>query len=187
MNNPKLLIVFIIAVIVLGVFYLLGLNLDTETSLPVNKDFPESTSSTAVMEGEKAYVTKVVDGDTIKVEMGGKELTVRILGVDTPETVDPRKSVQCFGKEASNETKSLLEGKEVFLQKDFTEMDKYGRLLRFVFLPLPDGQTLFVDDYLIREGYALVLTIPPDVKFAQQFLEAQREAREAKKGLWGKC
>ena len=139
------------------------------------------------IEGERAYVTKVVDGDTVQVLIGNSKFTVRLLGVDTPETVDPRKSVQCFGKEASNEAKKLLTGKEVILQKDVSDTDLYKRWLRFIYLPLSDGSYLFVNDYLIREGFAKVLTIPPDVKFGEQFLEAQREAREGKKGLWGRC
>ena len=129
-------------------------------------------------------VTKVIDGDTFEIEDGKR---VRILGVDTPETKDPRKPVQCFGKEASNKTKELLEGKRVILEKDITDQDKYGRLLRFVYLPLEDGTMLFANDYLIREGYAMVLTIPPDVKFAEQFLKAQKQARMEKRGLWQKC
>lgn len=139
------------------------------------------------LEGEVAYVTKVVDGDTVDVVIDGTKHTIRLLGVDTPETVDPRKSVQCFGKESSNKTKELLSGKEVILQKDVTETDKYKRILRFIYIPLEDGDYLFVNDYLIREGYGKVLTIPPDVKYAEQFLDAQRQARENKKGLWGKC
>lgn len=131
-----------------------------------------------------APVTKVIDGDTIEIEGGQR---VRYLGVDTPETVDPRKSVECFGKEAKNKNRELIEGKRVILEKDISETDKYGRLLRYVYLPLPDGTMLFVNDYLIREGYAKVLTIPPDVKFAEQFLEAQRKAREGNLGLWKMC
>lgn len=146
---------------------------------------PESTQSAVVgVEGERALVTKVVDGDTIVVN---DELTVRFVGVDTPETVDPWRPVGCFGKEASNETKSLLVGKEVILQKDISETDKYGRLLRLIFLPLDDGQTLFVNDYLVREGFAKVYTYPPDVKYDKQFKQAETAAREEKRGLWGKC
>ena len=129
-------------------------------------------------------VTHVVDGDTIEIESGEK---IRLLGVDTPETVDPRRPVGCFGKEASNKLKSLLEGKRVYLEKDFSERDKYNRLLRFVYLPLENGEKLFVNDYLIREGFAKVLTMPPDVKFTERFLQAQTEARVNSRGLWGSC
>lgn len=159
--------------------------------LPTTQPVPyaaESTQSvTPGIEGEAAFVSKVVDGDTIHVTINGQEFTARLLGVDTPETVDPRKSVQCFGKEASNEVKKLLTHREVILQKDVSETDKYKRILRFVFLPLGDGDYLFVNDYLIRQGFAKPLTIPPDVKYSEQFLEAAREAREQKRGLWGRC
>lgn len=160
------------------------LKLPSRVSQPFPKD-EGSTSDTAG--GERAFVTKVVDGDTIEVSLNGEENLVRLLGIDTPETLDPRKPVQCFGKESSNKTKKLLDRKSVILEKDITEKDKYGRLLRFIFLPLENGQLLFVNDYLIREGFAKVLTIPPDLKYAQKFLEAQREAREGKRGLWGSC
>lgn len=144
---------------------------------------------TGVKQGEQQFpsgtlVTKVIDGDTIEIEGGQR---VRYLGVDTPETVDPRKSVECFGKEAKNKNKELVEGKRVILEKDITDMDKYGRLLRYIYLPLADGTKLFVNDYLIREGFAKVLTIPPDVKFSEQFLEAQRQARERSLGFWKMC
>ena len=139
---------------------------------------PVESTSTGIL------VTHVVDGDTIEISSGEK---IRLLGVDTPETVDPRRPVGCFGKEASNKLKSLLEGKRVYLEKDFSDSDKYNRLLRFVYLPLESGEKLFVNDYLIREGFAKVLTIPPDVKFAERFLQAQTEARVNSRGLWGSC
>lgn len=193
MTSNKFVLISII-VTLLGVVTL-WFGLGFETGLPITQIKPAPSSietlpsekgvdSSLEKEEETILVTKVIDGDTIEIA-GGKK--VRLLGVDTPETVDPRKSVQCFGKEASNEVKKLLEDKEVILEKDVSETDKYGRLLRFVYLPLPDGKLLFVDDYLIREGFAKVLTIPPDVKFSEQFLQAQREAREAKRGLWEKC
>lgn len=143
-----------------------------------------TSSATQGIEGEKAFVTKVVDGDTVEV---GGDKTVRLIGIDTPETVDPRRPVGCFGKEASQETKRILLGKEIILQKDVSETDKYGRLLRYIFLPLDNGQMLFVNDYLVREGYATVYTFPPDVKFNEQLREAEREAKDNKRGLWGRC
>lgn len=141
-------------------------------------------SATFGMEGERTLVVEVIDGDTVKVENGK---TVRLLGVDTPETKDPRKPVQCFGKEASNELKRLIDKKYVILEKDISETDKYNRLLRYIYLPLDNGQTLFVQDYLVREGFATALTFPPDVKFSEQLRDAERFAKQNKKGLWGKC
>jgi micrococcal nuclease len=131
-------------------------------------------------EKEKTYlITRVIDGDTIEIEGGQR---VRYIGVDTPETVDPRKPVQCFGVEASNRNKALVEGKQVRLEKDVSETDKYGRLLRYVYV-----DKVFVNLVLVQEGYAYSSTYPPDVKYQDQFIEAQRLAREQKKGLWGGC
>ncbi len=146
----------------------------------------QSTPSAQLAE-ELVQVTKVVDGDTIEVSINNELKKIRLIGINTPETVDPRRAVQCFGKEASNETKRLLEAQKVILTKDVSETDKYERLLRLVYLPLPDGQLLFVNDYLVRQGYANVYTYPPDVKFDEQFKKAEKEAKEAKRGLWGKC
>ena len=125
-------------------------------------------------------VTRVVDGDTIELETGQK---VRYIGVNSPESVDPRRSVQCFGKEASDYNKQLVEGKKVKLVKDISEVDKYGRLLRYVYLA--DGT--FVNLTLVRNGYARASTFPPDVHFSKLFVAAEREAREEGKGLWSEC
>lgn len=190
-QNTKSLIVFSFLIIFLGIgFSWFGLKGETElitypSPSPLILATPIATSSaTQGIEGEKAYVSKVVDGDTIELSNGK---SVRLIGMDTPETVDPRRPVGCFGKEASQETKSLLLGREIIMQKDVSETDKYGRLLRYIFLPLDSGQTLFVNDYLVREGYATVYTYPPDVKFNEQLREAEREAKEYKRGLWGRC
>lgn len=122
-------------------------------------------------------VGHVVDGDTIKLESGE---VIRYIGIDTPETVDPRKPVQCYGKEASAKNKELVDGKEVKLEKDVSETDKYGRLLRYVWL-----DDVLINELLVREGYAQSSSYPPDVKYQDRFIEAQRLAREENKGLWG--
>jgi len=190
-KSAKLLISCSFLIIIFGFSFLwFGFKPTDQLILPGPTPVVETTnivaSSSAVVgvEGERELVTKVVDGDTIGLEDGR---TVRFVGMDTPETVDPRRPVGCFGKEASNETKALLSGKVVILQKDVSDTDKYGRILRYVFLPLENGETLFVNDYLVREGFAKVYTYPPDVKFDNQFREAEKEARENKRGLWGKC
>jgi hypothetical protein len=90
--------------------------------------------------------------------------------------------VECFGQEASNKNKELVEGKRVKLEKDVSETDKYGRLLRYVWV-----DDVFVNDYLVRQGYAYAYTYPPDVKYAEQFVQAQQEARENNRGLWAIC
>lgn len=140
----------------------------------------EATNQSATnTQSTTVKVTRVIDGDTIEIEGGQR---VRFIGIDTPETVDPRQSAACFGREASNETKNLLEGKSVSLEKDVSETDKYGRLLRYIFL-----DDLFVNDYLVRQGFAHVSSYPPDVKYQNQFLEAQQEARANNRGLWSAC
>jgi|SRR3989344_1975561 len=189
-NNSKLLILFSFLIIVLGLGFLwFGVSsVKTPESYPtpiVTSDKPKD--ATLGLEGEKVFVTKVVDGDTIEVDMGGQLKKVRLLEIDTPETKDPRRPVGCFGKEAYMENKRLVEGKEVILQKDISETDKYNRLLRYIYLPLKDGNFLFVNDYLVRQGYATVLTYPPDVKFSERLLLAQEEAKREKRGLWGRC
>ncbi len=130
-------------------------------------------------DAEYALVMRVIDGDTIEIEDGAH---VRYIGMDSPETVDPRKPVQCFGIEASAKNKNLVEGKIVRLEKDVSERDRYDRLLRYVYA---NGE--MVNLLLVREGYAAAATFPPDVKYHQQFLDAEREAREQKRGLWASC
>lgn len=152
----------------------------TPTLLPLTSRKDTVLGSTDSAEAKQTVkVIKVIDGDTIEIEGGQK---VRYIGIDTPETKHPTKGVQCFGKKASEKNKELVDGKEVILGKDISETDRYGRLLRFVYI---DG--VFVNDYLVREGYAHASTYPPDVKFADQFRQAEQEARISNKGLWIDC
>lgn len=123
-------------------------------------------------------VERVVDGDTFVLTTGER---VRLIGVDTPETVKPGTEVQPYGKEASDFTKEKLTGQKVRLEFDVAETDRYGRLLAYVYLE--DGT--FYNELLLREGYAQVMTVPPNVKYADHFLKVQQEAREAGRGLWG--
>ncbi len=135
---------------------------------------------------ERAIVTRVVDGDTVELENGER---VRYIGVDTPETKHPSKPVQCFGREASKRNKELVEGKEVLLEKDVSNTDRYNRLLRYVYLPNPDAseEAIFVNEYLVEQGYGQVISYPPDVKYHKQLLDAQKTARDENRGLWGGC
>ncbi|MGQ9572176.1 MAG: thermonuclease family protein [Dehalococcoidia bacterium] len=129
-----------------------------------------------------AEVARVIDGDTIAVVIDGVEYRVRYIGIDTPETVHPSKAVECYGREASQRNRELVEGKTVELEKDVSETDQYGRLLRYVWV---DGE--MVNAILVEEGYAAVVTYPPDVKYQELFLELQRQAREKGRGLWSAC
>lgn len=130
----------------------------------------------------QSYVSRVIDGDTIVVDIGGVPEKVRLIGVDTPETVDPRKPVQCFGKEASAFTKSLLLNTSVKLESDASqgERDKYGRVLRYVFLE--DGT--LVNKKIISEGYGHEYTYRLPYQYQKEFKTAERSARESGKGLW---
>jgi len=129
-------------------------------------------------------VTKVVDGDTIDVNMNGKTERIRMIGVDTPETKKPDTPVQCFGPEASDYTHKTLTGKSVRLEADPLDdnRDRYGRLLRYVYLQ--DG-TLF-DESLIQQGYGFAYVLFPFSKKVE-FTKAQNQARSAKLGLWAAC
>lgn len=133
----------------------------------------------------QVLVSRVIDGDTIEISSG---LKVRYIGIDTPETVHPQKPLQCFGKEASQKNKELVEGKLVSLEKDVSETDKYGRLLRYVYLVTGDSQEpIFVNDYLVRQGYAHSTSYPPDIKYQTQFGQSEADARENNRGLWSAC
>ena len=150
----------------------------TPTPAPPEPTTPEPTPKTEENNGQ-VLVIRVVDGDTVEIEGGQK---VRYIGINTPETVHPSEPVECFGREASTQNKELVEGKTVRLEKDISETDKYGRLLRYVWV----GE-IFVNDFLVRQGYATSSTYPPDVKYQDQFREAEREARENNRGLWNAC
>ena len=133
--------------------------------------------SPALFPQEFQKVSRVIDGDTFVLENGER---VRLIGVDTPETVHPSKPVGYFGKEASAFTKNIIEGKRVRLEYDVQKQDRYGRLLAYVYLP--DGT--FVNAELVKQGYAQVSTYPPNVKYVDLFTRLQREAREQNRGLW---
>jgi micrococcal nuclease len=127
-------------------------------------------------------VAKVVDGDTIDVLIDGQKARIRLIGLDTPEVVDPRKPVQCFGREASQRMRELVLGKKARLERDPTQAnrDKYGRLLRYVYLP--DGTN--VAERMIREGYGHECTYQLPYRYQKQFREAERYARDHQLGLW---
>ena len=133
---------------------------------------------------DEGRVTRVVDGDTIHVRVGGEDETVRYIGVDTPETKKPDTPVECFGKKASAYNERLVDGELVRLRCDVERRDRYGRVLAYVYRREDD---LFVNDALVRNGYATTLTIPPNVAHEADFRVSQRRAREAGKGLWSEC
>ncbi len=120
-------------------------------------------------------LTRIIDGDTIEVSINGRPYSVRYIGVDTPEPNQP------FGYESAQKNQALLSGKQISLEKDISDTDRYGRLLCYVYA---DG--LFVNAELVRQGYASVATFPPDVKYQDYFLKLQKEAQESGRGLWAR-
>jgi micrococcal nuclease len=138
-------------------------------------------------EGDRAataQVTRVVDGDTVAVRVDGRGERVRLIGIDTPESVKPGTRVQCFAKAASAEIRRLLAGRGVTLRYDAERRDRYGRLLAYVYR---SGDGLFVNAALAERGYARTLTIPPNVAHAALFARLARSARRRGRGLWGAC
>ncbi|MEA2687011.1 MAG: micrococcal nuclease [Actinomycetota bacterium] len=146
-------------------------------------DFPPPPPPTVELPpGFDTTVDRVIDGDTIVVAGG---YHIRLIGIDTPETKDPRRPVQCFGQEASAFLTDLLpRGTGVRLVGDVEDLDIYDRTLAYAYR-LPDG--LFVNADLVRQGYARTLTIPPNVAHADEFLALVEQAREAGRGLWSAC
>ena len=144
---------------------------------------PTEKSSPAAKTARTATVLRVVDGDTILVRgTGGRNERVRYIGVDTPESVKPNSPVECFGHEASDFNKSLVQGKRVRLVPDHEAEDKYGRSLAFVYV----GDTL-VQSELLRNGYARTLEIAPNTSKAAYFAGLERVAIRTRKGLWRTC
>jgi micrococcal nuclease len=132
-----------------------------------------------------ATITRVVDGDTVRARVDGRDERVRLIGIDTPESVKPNTPVQCFAREASARTKALLpSGTAVRLERDVEQRDRYGRLLAYMYRA-SDG--LFVNLTLAREGYAVPYTFPPNVAHARDFVAAADTARTQARGLWRSC
>ena len=133
----------------------------------------------------RGTVSRVVDGDTIHVSAGGRTQDVRLIGIDTPETVDPNRPVGCYGPQASASMKHWLTGKEVSLVYDRETHDKYGRYLAYVYL---DGNPrVSVEQRLLTDGYARTLSIPPNTAHASEYAALERAAAIAGRGLWSAC
>jgi micrococcal nuclease len=127
-------------------------------------------------------VTRVVDGDTVEVELEGETEDVRYIGVDTPETVKPGEPVDCFGPQASAFNHRLVEGRRVRLVFGVERRDQYGRLLAYIHLG-----NRFVNEILLRRGLARTLTIPPNDRYAERFKRLEIAASRTGRGLWGAC
>lgn len=154
------------------------------TLLQVACDIDDGTlpqSSAGLPECERAEVDRVVDGDTIVVRIDGRRDRVRYIGVDTPESVTPGQPVEPFGEEAAERNRDLLSDGRVCLERDISDRDRFGRLLRYAWLD--DGR--MVNEVLLSEGMANVVTFQPDVKYHDALLlPAQEAARAARLGIW---
>ncbi|MFW6051815.1 MAG: thermonuclease family protein [Myxococcota bacterium] len=126
-------------------------------------------------------VLRVIDGDTIVAKVDGREERIRYIGIDTPETHHPRIGEEPFGREATEANRALVGDGPVELAFDVERRDDYGRLLAYVYLP--DGT--FVNAVLVEDGYAQIMTVPPNVRHADLFRRLEREARDREAGLWG--
>lgn len=140
---------------------------------------------TLFTEDQVAYlVTKVVDGDTIILHSGQ---VVRYIGIDTPETADSGKGEECYANEATEKNRELVEGKYVFLVRDVSDRDRYGRLLRYVFVIDDSGQEIFVNEALVAGGYARAASFPPDIRYQKHFSQLEQEAKQERRGMWNVC
>jgi micrococcal nuclease len=175
-HSPWYVIVLVI-VISLGQYY--GWFSD-----PVAPAKPQVKSAVVQVDTGFYRVTKFVDGDTIHVEMNGKQEKIRLIGVDTPETHDPRAAMQCYGEAAAAFTKQLIGDHSVRLQADpqGTDRDRYDRLLRYVYLP----DNTLVNAEIIKQGYGFgYLSFPFSMR--DEFRQYEKQAREGNKGLWSSC
>lgn len=160
----------------------------SEFDLPEEKEEVAKTEINAtVLPGDISEdvfydVVRVVDGDTLKIMKDGEEVTLRLIGMNTPETVDPRTTVQCFGHEASDKAKELLTGKKVRLETDPSQdtLDKYGRTLGYIYL---ENGTMY-NKWMIKHGYAYEYTYRSAYKYQKEFKLAQNYAEENELGLW---
>jgi micrococcal nuclease len=159
----------------------------------------EGSGGAGAPERARGMVLRAVDGDTLEVRLaGGGAETVRLIGVDTPETVKPDTPVQCFGPQASAFEHRVAEGRRVRLVVGAEPRDVYGRLLAYVYLrpnirPVSDNpggdaqRERFLNAELVRRGLARTLTIPPNDRFAERFAALQSRAARSSRGLWGAC
>jgi len=127
-------------------------------------------------------VVEVVDGDTIRVDLNGEETPVRLIGIDTPEKDGPYTDEECFGEQATRYTAEALGGRDVELEFDVERTDRFDRTLAYVWID--DG---LLNERILEEGYAVLATFPPSVRYVDRFTAAQRGAREKQAGLWGTC
>lgn len=177
----KIFLLGLLSIFVLALYGIILRPPPTPVSQPASTPTIETVSSPSL---NLYKVIRVVDGDTIEIEGGNgapSGVKVRLIGIDTPE-LNKTGVTGCFGRESYDYANKLLTGQTIRLEKDVSETDRYGRLLRFIYL-----DNTFINDKLVRDGYARVYTYPPDVKFQEQFKLSEKYARENNLGLWSNC
>jgi micrococcal nuclease len=149
----------------------------------------QKQASTPVADGlVAAEVERVVDGDTIIVELDGERVRVRYIGIDTPESVKPDSPAECFGTQASDANHELIDGRTVYLESDIEDEDDFGRLLRYVYVDDPDGgDRIFVNAALVSAGFAEAVSFRPNTTRQDELNQAESDAREARRGMWSAC
>lgn len=181
---PKKIIYTVAGIAILVVGILIGSSFDNGTGMSGGQNLTANENTNPISSELSGFpkVIKVIDGDTLNIEMDGNMQTVRLIGLNTPETVDPRKPVECFGKEASDKAKELLTGKRVMIEKDPSQgdYDKYQRLLAYVFME--DGTNF--NKYMIENGFGYEYTYNLPYKYQKEFKAAQGLAKSEKRGLW---
>lgn len=130
---------------------------------------------------EIGTVTKVTDGDTIRVQLGDQNISVRLIGIDTPEISHPKEPVQCYGPEAQEALEKLILNKEIKLEKDVSDTDRFGRSLRYVWL-----EDMLINEYLTENGFAFASAYPPDTKYQDKISQSEQSAKINERGLWSK-
>jgi micrococcal nuclease len=163
---------------------------DAMTAVATSRSHP-STSTITPASGATlidATFVRIVDGDTIIVRIGGRDERVRLIGINTPELNKPDGPVECYATEASNQTQALIGVADghIQLERDVSETDQYGRLLRYVWLVMPEGKQL-LNEELVEGGYARAIAYRPDVKYQSALNRDQTDARNYGRGLWGVC
>lgn len=183
-KNGITLLIFLLPIFLTTIFF----KIQQPTNIPAQKSIisiQKQILSANTDTKEQASLIRVVDGDTIVVSLNGKNETIRIIGINSPETVDPRRPIECMGKEASNYAKNYFEqtDKKLWLEKDPSQADrdKYRRLLRYVFT---DNATVDYGKTLIKLGYANEYTYNTPYKYQKAYKLAEQEAQKEKKGLW---
>lgn len=172
-----LLVSFVLSILA---FTIVGPILQTPSSVLLQ----DSSSLSSEFDQSKMYtVVNVVDGDTIKIQNGSEIETVRLIGVDTPETVHPSKPVECYGKEAARFLENLVKDKQVYVELDKSqgERDRYGRLLAYIFLL----DKVLLNQLIISEGYGFEYTHNTPYKYQEDFKKAEQSATASQRGLWG--